>query len=92
MNKSELIDVLAKATGKTKVESEKFLNAFIGVVEETLANDEEIKLVGFGSFQVRQRKEREVVNPKNREERIMIPASKAVKFTAGKALRDVVNN
>ena len=59
--------------------------------EESLAKDEKVQLVGFGTFEVRDRKAREGRNPRNPEEVIKIPASKAPVFRAGKALKESVN-
>ena len=61
------------------------------VVEEALAKGDKVQLVGFGTFEVRERKAREGRNPRNPEEVIQIPASKAPVFKAGKALKEIVN-
>ena len=66
------------------------LNAFIDVITESLAKEEKVQLVGFGSFEVRKRAARKGRNPQTKEE-IKIPASKAPVFKAGKALKDLVN-
>lgn len=89
MNKSELIAALADKTGLSKKEAEKALGAFVDVVTETLAQGEKIQIVGFGSFEVKQRAERQGRNPATNEA-ITIPASKAPVFKAGKALKDAV--
>ena len=90
MNKSDLIAAIAAKTGDTKKDAEATLNAFIDVVTESLAKEEKVQLVGFGSFEVRKRAARKGRNPQTKEE-IKIPASKAPVFKAGKALKDVVN-
>lgn len=90
MNKAELITVMAEKSGFTKKDAEKALKAFIESVDETLANGEKVQLVGFGTFEVKQRGERKGRNPKTLEE-ITIPASKVPVFKAGKELKEKVN-
>lgn len=90
MNKSELITSLSTKSGLTKKDAEKVLNALIETVGETLEKNEKIQLVGFGTFEVKERAEREGTNPKTRE-KITIPASKVPGFKAGKELKDRVN-
>ena len=89
MNKSELITAMAEKSELTKKDAEKALNAFMESVTEALAEGERVQLVGFGTFEVRDRAERKGRNPQTREE-IIIPASKAPVFKAGKALKDAV--
>lgn len=89
MNKAELISAVAEKSEMTKKDAEKVVNAFVTVVNETLAAGEKVQLVGFGTFEVRQRAERKGRNPQTKEE-ITIPASKAPVFKAGKALKDSV--
>ncbi len=91
MNKAELIAAIAAKTGATKKSAEEAVNAFIDVVTETLKKGDKVQLVGFGSFEVIKRAARKGRNPQTKEE-IKIPASKAPKFKAGKALKDLVNN
>lgn len=90
MNKTELVTALAEKAGITKKDAEKTLKAFEEVVTEELVNGGEVRLVGFGTFDVLQRKEHEGRNPQTKEVMI-IPASKAPRFRAGKALKDAVN-
>ena len=90
MNKAELIAAVAAKTGATKKSAEEAVNAFVEVVTETLQKGDKVQLVGFGSFEVRKRAARKGRNPQTKEE-IKIPASKAPKFKAGKALKDLVN-
>jgi len=90
LNKAELITSIADKSGLTKKVSEKVLNAFMQSVNEALMKGEKVQLVGFGTFEVRQRKERKGRNPRTQEEMI-IPASKAPVFKAGKALKDTLN-
>lgn len=90
MNKSELVAAMAEKGELTKKDAERALNAFIETVTEALTEEERVQLVGFGTFEVRHRAERKGRNPQTREE-IIIPASKAPVFKAGKALKDSVN-
>ncbi|AAM25585.1 MAG: Histone family protein DNA-binding protein [Caldanaerobacter subterraneus] len=91
MNKAELVAKIAEKSELTKKDAEKALNAFIEAVQEALKNGDKVQLVGFGTFEVRERAERKGRNPQTREE-ITIPASKAPIFKAGKALKDLVNS
>lgn len=91
MNKAELVAGIAEKSNLTKKDAEAALNAFMKTVEETLAGGEKVQLVGFGTFEVRDRKAREGTNPRNPEEVIKIAASKAPVFKAGKALKEIVN-
>ena len=90
MNKTELIAALAEKTGSRKQDAEKALNAFVDVVTEALAEGNRVQIVGFGSFEVKERAARTARNPRTGEE-ITIEASKAPVFKAGKALKDSVN-
>lgn len=90
MNKSELIAALATKTSFSKKDAEKALAAFIETVQETLQAGEKVQVVGFGSFEVRDRPARAAHNPRTGEP-IQIAASKAPVFKAGKALKDAVN-
>ena len=90
MNKSELIASMADKAELTKKDSEKALAAFIETVEEQLQKGEKIQLVGFGTFEVSARAARTGRNPQTGAE-MKIPASKAPKFKAGKALKDAIN-
>ena len=90
MNKTELVAASAEKTELTKKEAEKALKAFTDIIAEELAKGEKIQLVGFGTFEVSERAEREGRNPMTGET-IKIAASKTPKFKAGKALKDQVN-
>ncbi|GAA4290786.1 HU family DNA-binding protein [Anaerocolumna aminovalerica] len=90
MNKAELVAAIAEKTELSKKDSEKALKAFIDVVTEELTKGEKIQLVGFGTFEVADRPARTGRNPQTKEV-ITIAASKAPKFKAGKALKDVIN-
>ncbi|NMB14727.1 MAG: HU family DNA-binding protein [Gallicola sp.] len=91
MNKAELIAAVAAQTGETKKNAEATINSFVDVVTEALAKGDKVQLVGFGTFEARDRKAREGRNPRNPEEKIQIPASKAPVFKAGKSLKEAVN-
>ena len=90
MNKAELIAKIAEESKLTKKAAETALDAFVTSVEGALKNGEKVQLVGFGTFEVRERKARKGRNPQTKAE-IKIPASKAPVFKAGKALKDLVN-
>jgi len=90
MNKTELIDSIAEKSGLTKKDSEKALNAIIGSIEEALTSNEKVQLIGFGSFEVKQRAARKGRNPQTMEE-IDIPESKVPSFKAGKDFKDKLN-
>ena len=90
MNRTELISAMSEKSELTKVDTEKALKAFIDTVTEELKNGGKVQLVGFGTFEVTERAERNGRNPKTGEA-IIIPASKSPKFKAGKALKDIVN-
>ncbi len=91
MNKAELVASIAEKGNLTKKDAELALNGFIKSVEEALEKGEKVQLVGFGTFEVRERKAREGRNPRDPEQVIQIPASKAPVFKAGKALKEIVN-
>lgn len=90
MTKQELSAAIAEKAEITKKDAEASLNAFTEVVTEELKKGEKIQLVGFGTFEVSERAARVGRNPQTKEE-IQIPASKAPKFKAGKALKDAIN-
>lgn len=92
MTKSEIITAIAEKTGQTKIATDLFLDAFQDVVTEALAKGEKVQLVGFGTFEVVDTKEKEVmVNPKQPElGKKTMPAGKKPKFKAGKSLKDAV--
>ncbi len=90
MNKSELVAAIAEKSELSKKDSEKALKAFIDVVTEELKKGEKVTLVGFGTFEVSERKARQGINPKTKEA-ITIEASKSPKFKAGASLKNVIN-
>ena len=89
MNKTELVAAIAEKAGLSKKDAEGAVKAFTDTVAEQLKAGEKIQLVGFGTFEVAERAARTGKNPQTGEA-IKIPASKAPKFKAGKALKDVV--
>ncbi len=90
MNKTELVVAIADQAEISKKDAEKALKAFTDVVAEELKKGEKIQLVGFGTFEVAERAAREGRNPQTGAT-MKIEASKAPKFKAGKALKDLVN-
>ena len=89
MTKVELIAAVTTNAGLTKKDAEKAVSATLDVITDALKNGEKVSLVGFGTFEVRERKERQGRNPQTREP-MTIPASKLPAFSAGKALKDAV--
>ncbi|HKM20700.1 MAG TPA: HU family DNA-binding protein [Lachnospiraceae bacterium] len=90
MNKTELVAAMADQAGLSKKDAEKALKAFTDVVSTELKKGGKVQLVGFGTFEVSKRAAREGRNPQSGAV-MKIPASKAPKFKAGKALKDLVN-
>lgn len=90
MNKTELVASVAEKAGMTKKDAEKVINAVFSSIEEALANNDKVQIIGFGTFEVKAREERKGRNPQTGKE-ITIPASKSPVFKAGKGLKDVVN-
>ncbi len=90
MNKGELVAALAAKTELSKKDSEAALNGLIDVISETIAKGEKVQLIGFGTFESKERPARTARNPRTGEE-VKIAASKAPVFKAGKALKDKVN-
>ncbi len=89
MNKSDFIVKVAEKAEIDKKEAEKIVSAVFDTIVETVANGDDIRIVGFGTFESRERKERTGVNPRTKEQ-ITIPASKIPAFKAGKAFKDAV--
>jgi DNA-binding protein HU-beta len=90
MNKTELVAAMAAKADLSKKDAEAALKAFTDVVAEQLKKGQKVQLVGFGTFEVSKRSARSGRNPRTGET-MKIKASKAPKFKAGKALKDVVN-
>ncbi|EGW40004.1 MULTISPECIES: HU family DNA-binding protein [unclassified Desulfosporosinus] len=89
MNKAELVSAVAEKADMSKKDAEKAVKAVFEVIEESLAQSEKVQLVGFGTFEVKERAERTGRNPQTKET-ILIPAAKVPGFKAGKALKDAV--
>ena len=89
MNKNELVNALAERTGLSKKSAEEVLTTALDLITETLVQGEKVQLVGFGSFEVRERAPRIGRNPRTKEE-VAIPASRAVQFKSGKVLKSAV--
>ncbi|MBQ7829221.1 MAG: HU family DNA-binding protein [Clostridia bacterium] len=90
MNKLQLTDAVAQKAGITKKDAAEAVNAVLEVIAETLAAGGDIKITGFGGFEVKTRAARTGRNPKTGEA-VEIPASKYVAFSAGSTLKDKVN-
>ena len=91
MNKADLIDIIAKEADMTKVQANKAIDAFTGAVIDALKNGGRVTLVGFGSFTVSERKERNGRNPR-KDEIIKIQARRVPKFRAGKEFADIMSD
>ena len=89
MNKTELVSVVSEKTEFSKKESTQIVDALFASIEEALAKGEKVQLIGFGTFEVRERAARKGRNPQTGAE-IEIPASKVPAFKPGKALKDAV--
>ncbi|WP_321852681.1 HU family DNA-binding protein [Burkholderia diffusa] len=90
MNKQDLIDAVASATGSSKTITGEAIDAVIGTITKAVIKGDTVQLVGFGSFSQGKRAARTGRNPATGEE-IQIAAAKTVKFTAGKAFKDALN-
>ena len=90
MNKGELIAALAAKTETTKKESEVALNGILDVIAESMQKGEKVQLIGFGTFEAKERPARVARNPRTGES-VKIASCKAPVFKAGKALKDLVN-
>ena len=89
MNKADLINALAERNGITKKEADKAVSAVLEIIEEALKNGDKVQIMGFGSFEVKERAARTALTPSTRE-KMNIPACKVVSFKAGKALKDSI--
>ncbi len=89
MKKSDIVAKVAESTGLSKKDSEKALTAVLNTISEALAAGEKVQLIGFGTFDVKERAARTGRNPRTKET-IEIPASKIPQFKAGKELKDAV--
>ena len=91
MNKTELVAAVAEKTDMTKVASAKVVEAVMDTITETPAKGDNVTLIGFGTFTVRERAARMGRDPRDPKKEIPIPASKVPAFKAGKGLREAVN-
>lgn len=89
MNKTELVKSLAEKAEITQKDAAKALDAMVETIQQALANGDKVQIIGFGSFEVRDRKERKVISPASREE-IIVPATKVPAFKPGKSLKEAV--
>lgn len=89
MNKTQIIDAIAKESNLKKKDAEAAVNAFLSTIENALRAGEKVQIVGFGTFEVKTREAHAGRNPATGES-IMIPASKHPSFSAGKALKDAL--
>jgi len=90
VNKTDLVKAVAQKADMTQKDAEKAINSVFAAIEEALANDDKVQIIGFGTFEVKTREERKGRNPQTGNE-ITIPASKNPVFKAGKGLKDTVN-
>lgn len=90
MTKADLISAVAMKTNLSKKDSDKAVAAVLDIITETLKSGEKVSLVGFGTFEVKERASREGINPRTKE-KITIPSSKLPVFKAGKALKEEVS-
>ena len=90
MNKTELVAAVAEKSGLTKKDAEKAVSSVIDVIVESVANGEKVQVVGFGTFEQRQRNARTGCDPRTKQQ-IEIPASKVHAFKAGNAFKEAVN-
>ena len=90
MNKTELISAVAEKSEVSKKDTEAVLNTAMDIIKETVASGDDVQLIGFGTFTIAERAEREGRNPQTGEV-MKIKASKSPKFKPGKAFKDAVN-
>ena len=89
MTKVELINQVAEKAGLSKKDAEKAVSAVVASISDALVDGEKVQLVGFGTFEVRDRKAKEGINPLTKT-KITVPAKKVPAFKAGKSLKDAV--
>ena len=90
MNQADLITAVAERAGLTKADASKVVETLVGTITEALKRGDEVRIAGFGSFGISERGERQGRNPQTGAQ-MTIAASKAAKFTAGKAVKDALN-
>ncbi|MFU0833691.1 MAG: Integration host factor subunit alpha [Oscillospiraceae bacterium] len=91
MNKTELISAVAEKTGLSKKDADSAVNAMLSTIVDTVAKNEKVQIVGFGTFELRNRSERQGRDPRTNSP-ITIPASRVPAFKAGKAFKDAAAN
>lgn len=91
LNKAELVKEIAKKGQIAKTVTEKVLNAMIETIEESLKEEQPVRLIGFGTFKVRKRAKRVGRDPKNPSKKIEIPARNTVVFVPSQELKNIVN-
>ncbi len=91
MQKTEFIKAVADRTGKSQKETKEIIDSALDIIAEQLAEGKKVTLTGFGTFEVRERQEREGVNPQTRE-KITIPATRTPGFSASSTLKDRVKD
>lgn len=89
MNRTELVDAIAAQSGLKKVDAQKALDAFVDVVTETLTKGGDVRITGFGVFDVAMTKAREARNPRTNE-KVKVPAGKRPRFKSGKQLKEAL--
>ena len=90
MTKSQIVDAVAAKADFKKKDAEAAVNAVFEAVTEALANGEKVQVVGFGTFEVKERAARTGINPRTKKA-IKIAASKSLSFKAGKAMKELLN-
>jgi DNA-binding protein HU-beta len=90
MNKGELVDAVAKRTSHTKKDVDAIITAALETIVDAVSEDDKVTLVGFGSFERRERKEREGRNPQSGQ-KMTIPATVVPAFSAGKSFKEKVD-
>jgi DNA-binding protein HU-beta len=90
MNQAELIAAVAERAGLSKADAGKAVDALVGTITDALKRGDEVRIAGFGTFGISERGERQGRNPQTGAQ-MTIAASKAAKFTAGKAVKDALN-
>jgi DNA-binding protein HU-beta len=91
MNKADLVDAIAGATGQTKLQVHNSVAAMLHTLTAALSKGDRVTLVGFGTFERRHRKARTGVNPQNPRQKLRIEAAKVPVFRAGQELKDIVD-
>jgi DNA-binding protein HU-beta len=91
MKKADLINKVAENTGVSKKQTEEVVNEFMEVIKQALMEGEEVKLVGFGNFEIKEQGERAARDPRDPNKVINIPAKKVVKFKISKKLKNILD-